>query len=299
MTTVSLVESYAYCRKLTKRTAHNFRFSFLTLPRDRYDAMCALYAFMRITDDLADDEAVPLAQREEQLLEWRVAVTEALNGALPSHPKIPSHPALPALADIVARHRIPTAYLFDVITGVSRDLHPRPIATFEELADYCYHVAGAVGLCCIHIWGYRDPEAVPLAIDCGLALQLTNILRDVAEDSRAGRCYLPTEDLQRFGYSSDDLAAGVQDRRFRDLMRFEVDRAREYYRRAQGLFPLLEPGGRPILRVMLDLYGGLLNELERRDFAVFHERVRLPRWKKLWLVGRALCWPVPRSMPRE
>ena len=152
-------------------------------------------------------------------------------------------------------------------------------------------MAGAVGLCCIHIWGFRDPQAVALAIDCGLALQLTNILRDVAEDSRAGRCYLPLEDLERFGVTQDEIAAGNCSDRFRELMRFEADRARTYYDRAQSLFPLLEPRGRPILRVMLDVYGGLLRELERCDFDVFHRHVHLPRWKKLWFVGRALWWP--------
>lgn len=286
MTATPLDESRAYCRALTRRTAHNFQFSFLALPRDRRDAMCALYAFMRITDDLVDDEAVPLTERCERLSAWREAVSAALSGA-PT-----TQPALPALADVVQTYRIPTSYLFDVITGVSRDLDPRAIATFAELADYCYHVAGAVGLCCIHIWGFRDAEAIPLAIDCGLAFQLTNILRDIAEDSRAGRCYLPAEDLERFGVTRDDLSAGRVDEKIRALMQFECDRARACYERARGLFPLLEPRGRPVLRVMLDLYGGLLRELERRRFDVFSRPVHLPRWKKLWFVGRALVWPV-------
>jgi phytoene synthase len=282
--TATLDESRAYCRALTRRTAHNFRFSFLTLPRDSRDAMCALYAFMRITDDLVDDESVPTTERRTRLDAWRDEVAAALSGGEPTHP------ALPALVDVVATYRIPTTYLFDVIRGVARDLDPQPFPTFVELVDYCYHVAGAVGLCCIHIWGFRDPQAVPLAIDCGLALQLTNILRDVAADSRAGRCYLPMEDLERFGVTRDDLSRGATDDRLRALLRFEAERANGYYQRGRGLFPLLEPCGRPILRVMLDVYGSLLRELERRDFDVFSQPVSVPRWKKLWFVGRALVW---------
>lgn len=289
MTSASIAESFAYCRRLTRRTAKNFGFAFLTLPHDRYNAMCALYAFMRITDDIGDDDSIPLERRRQRLEEWKSEVAAALDKGASSHP------ALPALAHVVPTYRIPQQYLFDVVEGVSRDLHASSFETFAELSDYCYHVAGAVGLCCIHVWGFRSPEAVPLAIDCGLAFQLTNILRDLAEDSRAGRCYLPMEDLLQFGVTRDDLTAGRFDDRFRSLMRFEADRARGYYDRARGLFPLLEPCGRPVLRVMLDLYGGLLRELERRDFAVFDQRVRLPRWKKLWFVGRALCCPVPRE----
>jgi phytoene synthase len=285
MTKSALAESYAYCRRLTRRTAHNFRFSFLTLPRDRYDAMCALYAFMRITDDLGDDETVPPNERARQLAIWQQNVATVLAG------DAALHPALPALSDIVARYRIPSQYLFDVIAGVSRDLQPVAMETFAELSDYCYHVAGAVGLCCIHIWGFRGPEAIPLAIDCGLALQLTNILRDAAEDLRSGRCYLPREDLERFGVALNDLRHSPDDPRVRELLRFEAERARGYYRRARQLFPLLEPCGRPILRVMLDLYGGLLDELERRQYAIQRHPVRLPRWKKLWVVARALYSP--------
>ena len=190
---------------------------------------------------------------------------------------------------MVARHRIPHEYLFAVIDGVELDLHPVEVATFEELERYCYHVAGAVGLCCIHVWGFRDDPAVKqLAIDCGLALQLTNILRDLAEDADRGRVYLPREDLDRFGYSADDLHRRVKDQPFRDLMRFEVDRAKTYYASGERLFDYLEPPGKPILRAMLDIYGGLLREIERRDFDVFSQRVSLPKWKKLWYAGRAM-----------
>ena len=291
----SLSESYEDCRVLTRKTAHNFRFSFLTLPRERRRAMNALYAFNRITDDLGDDESLTIDDRRIQLAAWRESVRTALTGtptdvalALYSQPTNYNR-YLPAIADMVTTHRIPHEYLFAVIDGVEMDLRPVEVGAFEELERYCYHVAGAVGLCCIHVWGFRDDPAVrQLAIDCGLALQLTNILRDLAEDADRGRIYLPREDLDRFGYSLDDLHRRTRDQRFRDLMRFEVDRAKTYYASGERLFNYLESPGKSILRAMLDTYGGLLHEIERRDFDVFSQRVSLPKWKKLWYAGRAV-----------
>ncbi len=282
MSAEALGTSYDYCRRLTQRAAQNFHFAFLTLPRDKYDAMCALYAFMRITDDLGDDPREPVTARRQALHAWREAVHAALEG------RADAHPALPAFADTVARHEIPHQYLEALFTGVERDLEPVRIANFQELSDYCYHVAGVVGLCCIHIWGFSDDEALPIAIDCGFALQLTNILRDLAEDWSLGRVYLPAEDLARFGYTLEDLSNQVYDDRFRDLMRFQADRARSSYQRAERLFVWLHPTGRPILRAILEIYGGLLEEIERRRYDVFSQRVSLPTWKKLWIAGRAL-----------
>ncbi len=256
--------------------------------------MQALYAFNRITDDLGDDESLPVEERRLWLAAWRASVRAALApsaAALPLNPQLSTfNHYLPAIADMVAGYRIPHEYLFAVIDGVELDLHPVDVATFGELERYCYHVAGAVGLCCIHVWGFRENPAVrQLAIDCGLALQLTNILRDLAEDADRGRVYLPREDLERFGYSAGDLQRRVRDQRFRDLMKFEVDRARSYYARGERLFDHLEPPGKPILRAMLDIYGGLLREIERRDFDVYSQRISLPKWQKLWYAGRAVA----------
>jgi len=282
MSSSPLAASYDYCRRLTQRAAQNFHFTFLALPRPKYEAMCALYAFMRITDDLGDDYREPVTARRLALQNWRADVQAALRG------ETDRHPALPAFADTVTRHAIPWMYLDAVLTGVERDLDPVRVANFAELSDYCYHVAGAVGVCCIHIWGFTDEEAIPIAVDCGFALQLTNILRDVSEDWSLGRVYLPQEDFDRFGYTLDDLSHQVRDERFINLMRFEADRARSSYRRAERLFVWLEPTGRPILRAMLEIYGGLLEEIERRRYDVFSQRVSLPQWKKLWIAGRAM-----------
>ena len=292
-----LDESYEYCRRLTRQTAHNFRYSFLTLSREKRRAMDALYAFNRITDDLGDDESISVELRRTQLGAWRNSVRAAFSvqeEGSESHPKtaevgtLNSHPALLAVADMVARHKIPHEYLFAVIDGVERDLHPMEIQTFADLQHYCYQVAGAVGVCCIHVWGFHDERAKPLAIECGLALQLTNILRDLAEDAAVGRTYLPREDLDSFHDSSADFRSRVMDDGFRRLMQFEVERTKSFYDRAELLFEYLDPSGRPILRAMIDIYGGLLREIERRDFDVFSKRVSLTKWKKLWFAGRAI-----------
>lgn len=294
-----LRDSYEYCRQLTGRTAHNFRFSFLTLPKNTRRSMNALYAFNRITDDYGDDPAVSVELRRAQLDAWRHSVRAVLVNPqqdlrAEDQPKtsevgtLNAHPALLAISDMVARHHIPHEYLFDVIDGVEMDLFPLEINSFDDLKRYCYHVAGAVGLCCIHVWGFHDERAVPLAIDCGLALQITNILRDLGEDASQGRVYLPGEDLKRFSYSPDDLRRQVLDDRFRSLMQFEVERTKTYYKRAEELFGFLDAPGKPILRAMIDIYRGLLIEIERREYDVFSKRVSLPKWKKLWFAGRAV-----------
>ncbi len=293
-----LSASYEYCRELTERTAHNFRYSFMTLPPEIRRSMNALYAFNRITDDLGDDDEFPVELRQARLEAWRTSMKFILNRGgdadldhVPGTAEIGTfaeHPSHLAIADMVARHHIPHEYLFAVIDGVAMDLNPFRIDTFSDLERYCYRVAGAVGLCCIHVWGFRDQRAIPLAIDCGLALQLTNILRDIGEDSDGGRIYLPKEDLDRFGYSANDIKARTVDERFIELMRFQSERAKSYYARSEGLLQYLEPPGRPILRAMLDIYGGLLREIERRKFDIYSKRASVPKWKKIWFAVRAM-----------
>lgn len=279
--TPTLIASYDYCRALAKRTAKNFYYSFLTLPRDRFRDMCVLYAFMRVTDDLGDNDE-PLEKRRADLAAWRDRLLVACEGA-PC-----DHPVLPAVADIVHRYAIPVKYLMDVIRGVEMDLRPVTFETFAELADYCYHVAGAVGLSCIHLWGFHDERALGAAVDCGTALQLTNILRDLREDAAMGRIYLPQEDLERFEFTGDDLARGCRDERFRQLMHFEVTRTEEYYAKARALFEYLDPPGKPILETMLRIYGGLLEKIRDAGYDVFSRRVELSGYRKLCIAGGVL-----------
>lgn len=237
--------------------------------------MCALYGFTRLVDDAGDAPGVPLGQRTAALQRWREDLKTALDG------DTTRHVVFPALLDTVRKYHIPTEYLYSLIDGVELDLHPVEYTTFDHLTRYCYHVAGVIGLCCIHIWGFTDERAKPAAIVCGEAFQLTNILRDLREDFSNGRCYLPRADLAQFGYTTDDLADSVRDERFRQLMAFEVNRTRELYDRGAEVSRYLSPVGRPVFDTMVKLYRGLLDEIERRDYDVFSRRVRLSTWKKV------------------
>jgi 15-cis-phytoene synthase len=303
----SLADSYACCQKLARRTAKNFYYSFTGLPPDQFQAMCVLYSYMRLCDDVGDDESVPLDVRSARLADWDAATRAALSdGQSPDHDfgtgRDEFRLVFPALIDMTARYKIPTHCFLDVISGVRMDLaaalaeRESSIArtelhcqfeTFEELADYCYRVAGVVGVCCIHIWGYNDEAALKSAADCGLAFQLTNILRDLGEDADNGRVYLPAEDLVRFDMTPADIGNRVMDERFHKLMTFQVDRAESYYAKANDLFQWLEPPGQPILKAMLRIYGGLLKEISKRNFDVYSRRVSLPTWRKLLIAADA------------
>lgn len=286
-----LTVSKAYCRDLTRRTAGNFGYSFWALPADQHQGMNALYAFLRLTDDIGDDPHRDLVTRRDDLDRWRRDLQSALAG------QFPEHPVWPAVVDLIQGFEIPVKHLFAVIDGVEMDLTPHTFATFDDLSQYCYHVAGAVGLCCIRVWGCRDEAAEPLAVDCGLAFQLTNILRDLAEDAAQGRIYLPEEDLQRFGYSADELRKGTITREFRNLMAFETERAWSCYRRAESLRAYLPPPGQRVLRIMREIYGGLLHEIESQGFDVFTRRIRMPAWRKCWITARAMLGRADAACP--
>lgn len=287
----SVGESYAFCQTLARRTGRNFYFSFLTLPRPLFRDMCVLYAFMRHTDDLGDSEDRTLDDRRLALADWRRALDACLQGG-PAQGRI-----LPALADVADRHAIPAAYLHDVIAGVESDLSPRGFRSFADLSQYCYHVAGAVGLCCIHIWGFEGEQARTRAIDCGLAFQLTNILRDLGEDARMGRIYLPQDELDRFGYSQADLRSSIKDDRFRALMQFQVARARDYYARGAELHDLLSPPGRRVFSAMFRIYSSLLRQMEKRNYDVFTRRIRISSPRKLAIAWTSLFGRRCRNAP--
>jgi phytoene synthase len=292
----SVSQSYEYCQKLSRETAGNFYYAFMTLPAEQFRSMCALYAFMRITDDLGDsEESVEI--RTAHLKNWRASLSRACDAAAFDHP------LLPALADVIRRTSLPRKYLTDVIDGVEMDLLPVEYATFADLERYCYHVAGAVGLACIHLWGYHDARALDTAVACGTALQLTNILRDVKEDAARGRVYLPREHLAQFGLSPDDVRTQACDERFRKLMQFETELANSYYQQAARLFDYLDPAGKPILETMLGIYGGLLRKIARAPERVLQQRVSLSKWRKLAIAGQALArhklrsWFAPPRVP--
>ena len=291
----SLRQSYRFCSDLSRREAKNFYYSFLLLPPARRRSMCALYAFLRHTDDLADEPGSTEGKRVA-LTRWREALESALDG------RGLGWPGLEALADAVTRHGIPRNLLLEVIDGVAMDVEPRPFETFADLYAYCYRVASAVGLSCIHIWGYRSDggRAEGLAEKCGVALQLTNILRDVREDARLGRIYLPREDLDRFGVTAADLTADAPSERVRALFEFEGLRAYNYYAEAAPLIRLVAPVGRPVLRAIVGIYRALLDEIARRDWNVLAGRISLPGWRKAGItLGALVGLPGPRGLGGE
>jgi 15-cis-phytoene synthase len=248
--------------------------------------MCALYAFLRHTDDLADD-AGSAEWKTEAINSWRLEFDAALEG------RECHWPGLPAVADTIARHRIPAHLLHEVIEGVSMDVEPRRYATFTDLAEYCHRVASVVGVCCLHVWGYRseDGRAERLAEKCGIALQLTNIIRDVRGDACNGRIYLPTEDLERFGVAPEDLiATGPPGDGLRALLAFEAQRALDYYEEARALVPLVASVGRPVLLTIIGTYRGLLDEIVNRNYNVLEGRISVTRWRKAAVVLRALAF---------
>jgi phytoene synthase len=286
----TLAHSYAWCERLARREAGNFYHAFRVLPSPQRRAMCALYAYLRIADDLTDEPGDCEAKRVA-LASWRNGLDAALAGKN-------THPLHPALRQVVERYHVPREYLSEALDGVEMDLAPVEYRSFAELYRYCYRVASVVGLACIHIWGFADERAKEYAEKAGIAFQLTNILRDLGEDANRGRIYVPTEDLERFGCSRTQFKSGECDERFRALMHFEVARAHSYYDAALPLLDELCPPGQAVFLIMYRTYRGLLDAIERRDYDVFSSRVRLSRWHKFGLVLQALPvrwgWTTPR-----
>jgi 15-cis-phytoene synthase len=266
-------ESYAWCEGVARSQAKNFYYSFLLLSKPQRRAMCAVYAFMRYCDDLSDDEGIP--DRAAAIARWRVDLAAALAG------HVGDHAVWPAFIDAVTRYKIPHQYFYDMIDGVSSDLEPRRIQTFAELYDYCYHVASVVGLTVIHIFGFESQDALLQAEKCGIAFQLTNILRDVREDAEKDRVYLPADDLARFAVSPTTFEPRE---RFIELMRFEAQRARDYYRESAPLVGLIDAGSRASLRALIGIYSRLLDRIVASDYDVLSRRVRVPTWEKLWVL---------------
>jgi 15-cis-phytoene synthase len=270
--------SLAYCYRLTRRARSSFPLAFRLLPRAKRDATTALYAFLRVTDDLADEPGDTSAKRAA-LAAWRGRFDAALAGTF-------THRVHAALADAVKTFTVPPQYLHDVLDGVESDLEPAPFAAFADLDAYCYRVASAVGLACVQIWGGGGGTAAPAAA-AGVAFQLTNILRDLGEDLSRGRVYLPQDELARFGCPPETWRE--RGPAFREMMRFQVRRAREYYDQARPLGALLSSEGRAVFNMMAGVYRRLLDEIERRDYDVFTARVRVGRLTKTRLFLSA--WP--------
>ena len=273
-TATSAAEAYAYCQEITRRSASNFYYAFRLLPEARRAALFAVYAFCRFVDDVADDDG--RRDPASLLTRWREELAAVYAGQ-------PSHPIGRALADAARRFPLEQRHFLDLIRGVEMDLTRRRYATFEDLYEYCYLVASTVGLLCVDIFGYQNPTAREYAVDLGIAFQLTNILRDVPEDARRGRIYLPLEDLRRFDCSEDDLLAGRYSPRVGALMAFECGRARAYYLRARGALAREDRGSMVAAEAMRLIYERLLDRIESRRFDVFGAKVTLPQYEKVTL----------------
>jgi phytoene synthase len=270
-------ESYEHCARISRESGSNFYYAFRLFPPARRRALYAVYAFNRHSDDLSDEADVSEAALEK----WSRELDLTLSGT------VADHPIWPALHDAVTRYAIPHECFRAMIDGVRGDLRPVHIATFEELREYCYRVASVVGLMVIHIAGFREPKAVELAQECGLAVQLTNILRDVREDAERGRVYLPEEDMARFDVTEVDLIASSPNAAFLNLIRFEADRARRHFAAAPRLLELIEPESRRAVWAILEVYSRLLARIHHRGYNVLQKRVRVPGWEKLWILARA------------
>jgi phytoene synthase len=261
---------------LTRRSGSNFYYSFLFLPRRKREAMFALYAFCRTVDDAVDQSSATPSEKVRALAEWRMELRRIYAGR-------PSHPIAVRLAEVVRAYPIPREHLEAIIDGVEMDVEKRRYGSFEELYEYCFRVAAAVGLCCIEIFGYTDPRARDYAVNLGVALQLTNIMRDLRTDAERGRIYLPLDELRRFGYAEEDLLRGRYTQAYFELMRFQADRTHAYYRAARAALPRADRRRLVAAQIMGVIYHGLLRTIEARRFRVFERRLRLSAPRKLAL----------------
>jgi len=265
---------------IARTRAKNFYYSFVLLSTEQKNAMCAIYAFMRYCDDLSDEPGASAAAIER----WRADLTDALAGKADL-----TSPLWPGFQDAVRRYKIPKQYFYEMIDGVLSDLEPRRIRTFDELYQYCYRVASVVGMTIIHIFGFDSPGALPLAEKCGIAFQLTNILRDVREDAGLDRIYLPEEDLERFGVTAEDLRQGRRTDAFARMMDFEAARARRYYDESRPLLGLVHKGSRSSLWALISIYSNLLDRIRKSNYDVLSRRIRLSTFEKSFIVLRAMC----------
>jgi len=293
----NLSESYAACHSIARASGSNFYHAFFLLPKPKRDALAALYAFMRLVDDVSDEEQ-GLLRKQRGLAKWRAALDEAVTGnpqvfdgtaviPLPSEASSGEAEVLPALVDTMQRYKMPARYLHDLICGAEMDLTVQAYPTFERLREYCYRVAGTVGLTCTHVFGFRDARALDLAEKLGLAFQLTNIIRDVHEDYKLGRVYLPEEDFTRYGVAREDFGRAEATLGVRELLRFESERAWQLYEEGSALLGLIDEDSRGALWLLVHTYSALLGRIESLDFSVFGERVRLSRAEKMMFIAKA------------
>jgi phytoene synthase len=254
--------------KITRASKSNLALAFVALRGERRRDITTFYAFCRVIDDIADSAELDPATKARQLNEWRESLVRSTAG----EPSLASE-----LRAVMAKYHIGAAMLEEIIAGVEMDLTIRDYATFQDLRKYCYGVASAVGLVSIEIFGYRNPRCKEYAIELGLALQLTNIIRDVGKDLANDRVYIPQEDLMRFGYATEELRARSYNERFLELMQFEADRAKQFFARAEAVLPAEDRRSMLPARIMASVYRALLDRIERDRFQLFAKEYRLSK----------------------
>ena len=289
--TIELELAYEHCQRITRSEAKNFYYAFRTLPARQRRAIYAAYAFCRVCDDIADGPS-PLDEKQRLLADTRELLRQSQNGSV-------ADPVFTALGDAVATFGIPARYFEEVIDGVEMDLVRTRYESFDELREYCYKVAATVGLICIEVFGYSDSTANEYAVDMGLAMQLTNIMRDLKEDAQRGRIYIPLDEISSFGYTEEELQRGVMNYAFRNLMSHQAARARRYFDSGRRLMPLLPPQSRACPEVLIGVYSAILDRIESSEFDVYRRRIGLGTLEKLLLTGRLWAASLIPTYPRR
>ncbi len=270
----------ASAEEITRASKSNLALAFVSLPKERRADISLFYAFCRIIDDIADEEGAAPEARQAGLNQWR----RALRGPEPGEPAL-----APAVRALMEKYRLTPEYFLEIIAGCEMDLAGARYETWDELRLYCYRVASAVGLVSIEIFGYRDPRCREYAIELGLALQVTNIIRDVGADwKNGGRLYLPREEMARFGCTIESIAAGREDAAFQELMRFQAARAEELYARAIAALPEGDRRSMVAAEIMRTVYHRLLRKIGRDGFRVLRKRYRLWKVEKLGCIAKVL-----------
>ena len=281
--------AYDHCQRIAKEQAKNFYYAFRTLPSRKRRAIYAVYAFCRLCDDIADGE-LPDAEKQRRLALTRQQLWQTENAQ-------DGGPVFVALRDAVESFSIPHRYFEEVVEGVEMDLTNARYLSFDDLRVYCNKVASVVGLICLEIFGYDDPRAREYATDLGIAMQLTNILRDIKEDAERNRIYLPAEELEEYGYTEAELFDGLVNDAFRQLMTSQCDRARRYFDSGERLIRLLPSDSRACLAVLHGVYSAILERIEDSGFNVFECRIGLSRPEKLFLMAKLWAGIVMPALP--
>ncbi len=261
-------------KEIAQKSKSSFYYAFSLLPNDKRDAMNTVYAFCRKTDDIIDEGSEPDDVKYENLRKWRIEFEKAFNGNS-------EFSLLNKVAKTIMQFNIPVDPFFDLIKGMEMDLQKKRYFTFEDLNLYCYRVASTVGLMCIEIFGYKHKSAKDFAVNLGIALQLTNILRDIKKDAENGRIYLPQEDINRFNYSEADLMRYSYDQNFRNLMQYEVQRAKKYFENATEALDLDDKSSMFAARAMQHIYYKILERIEKVEYDVFSNEVKVSKIEKV------------------